>query len=157
MHLGFVSAPSGGGRSGRNRGVGTGRVPDEKRGHEFVIAENGALPARRFSRSPLYFGIYLHFSITKKKKVSSKCSVGGPSSTNVHSGRRRRARKRAEGAPAEIAPSGRGPRSGSRIAAPATCVGPNASSHLPPSPRGSAGLSEAEASCQAGVTVVLCK
>lgn len=48
--------------------MGTGRVPDEKHGHEFVIAENGALPARRFSRSPLYFGIYLHFSITKKKK-----------------------------------------------------------------------------------------
>lgn len=103
--------------------MGTGRVPDEKRGHEFGIAENGALPARRFSRSPLYFGIYLHFSITKKKKkVSSKCSVGGPSSTNVHSGRRRRARKRAEGAPAEIEPSGRGPQGGSRIAAPATCA-----------------------------------
>lgn len=56
--------------------MGTGRVPDEKRGHEFVIAENGALPARRFSRSPLYFGIYLHFSITKKKKSLFKVLCG---------------------------------------------------------------------------------
>lgn len=136
--------------------MGTGRVPDEKRGHEFVIAENGALPARRFSRSPLYFGIYLHFSITKKKKSLQSALwedraprmfilvvVVGPKASRGGAGG-----NRAVG----TGPAERKPDRGSGDVRRA-----DASSHLPPSPRGSAGLSEAEASCQAGVTVVLCK
>lgn len=113
--------------------MGTGRVPDEKRGHEFVIAENGALPARRFSRSPLYFGIYLHFSITKKKKSLQSALwedraprmfilvvVVGPESEQR--GRRRKSRRR-DGA--------RGAEAGSRLRQRASGPMRPATSHPP--------------------------